>query len=72
MCLAKLYESADGDHAVLEDIAHLRCEGDRVELVTLYGESKVVQGRISQIDFLKSRLVIASCNSPVATDGEGM
>lgn len=67
MCLAKLYESPDSDRPVLEDIAYLRCEPDRVELKTLYGERKVVQGRISQVDFVKSRVVLAmSRPSPAA------
>ena len=58
MCLAKLYESADSEPAVLTDIAHIRCRPDRVEVETLLGERKVIQGTISHIDFVKSRVIL--------------
>ena len=59
MCLAKLYESPGSDRATLEDIARIRFGPDGIELKTLYGETKVISGKISQIDFVKSTVVLA-------------
>jgi len=56
MCMAKLYESVESDKPVVEDIAYMIIDGDRVEVETLFGEKKVFQGKVRQIDFLKSRV----------------
>ena len=44
----------------LESIAYLRLDGDQVELETLFGEKKVLKGRLQEIDFLRSRIVLES------------
>jgi len=54
--MAKLYESVESDKPVVEDIAYMIIDGDRVEVETLFGEKKVFQGKVRQIDFLKSRV----------------
>ena len=56
MCLAKVYEATEGDKPILEDIAYIIIEGDRVEIETLFGETRVFQGKVREIDFLKSRV----------------
>ena len=56
MCLAKVYEATEGDKPILEDIAYIISEGDRVEIETLFGETRVFQGKVREIDFLKSRV----------------
>ncbi|GAH50979.1 unnamed protein product [marine sediment metagenome] len=56
MCLAKVYETTEGDKPILEDIAYMIIEAERVEVETLFGERKVLQGRVRQIDFVKSRV----------------
>ncbi|MBE9513517.1 MAG: CooT family nickel-binding protein [Chloroflexi bacterium] len=56
MCLAKVYESTDDDTAVLEDVVHMEIEGDRIEVETLFGESRAFRGKVRLIDFLKSRV----------------
>jgi predicted RNA-binding protein len=56
MCMAKLYEAKEGDQPILEDIARLTIADRRVEVETLFGERKVFQGRVRQIDFLKSQI----------------
>ena len=56
MCLAKVYETIQSDKPVLEDIAYLTIEGDKVEVETLFGEKKVFQGKVRQVDFLNSRV----------------
>ena len=56
MCLARVYETIEGDKPVLEDVAYMIIDGDRVEVETLFGERRIFQGKVRQIDFLKSRV----------------
>jgi predicted RNA-binding protein len=56
MCMAKLYEANEGDKPILEDIARVVIADRRVEVETLFGERKVFQGKVRQIDFLKSQI----------------
>jgi len=48
--------SMEGDKPILEDIAYMIVEGERVEVETLFRERRILQGRMRQIDFLKSRV----------------
>jgi predicted RNA-binding protein len=56
MCMAKLYEAKEGEKPILEDIARLTIADRQVEVETLFGERKVFQGKVRQIDFLKSQI----------------
>ncbi len=56
MCMAKLYEAKEGDKPILEDIARLIIADHQVEVETLFGEKRVFQGKVRQIDFLKSQI----------------
>jgi len=56
MCMAKLYEVIESDKPLLEDVAYMIIDGGRVEVETLFGERKVFQGRVRQIDFIKSKV----------------
>jgi len=54
--MAKLYEAKEGDKSILEDIARLTIADRRVEVETLFGEKRIFQGKVRQIDFLKSQI----------------
>jgi len=54
MCLAKIYAAKEDDKPIMEDIAHLTIDGDLVEVETLFGEKMIFQGKVLQIDFVKS------------------
>ena len=59
MCLAKAYlGDIDGGNLILEDVALLRIEGERLLLWSLFGEQKEVEGLIKEVDFQNSKLVI--------------
>jgi predicted RNA-binding protein len=58
MCLAKAYLNKWGDEPVLQDIAHMRLHDDRIELQTLFGEERVVSGRVVEIDFSSSKILL--------------
>ena len=61
MCLAKAYLKQCGDKPVLEDIAHMRLHDDYVELATLFGEERVITGRVVEIDFSTSKILLDEC-----------
>ena len=58
MCLAKVYVNGKNSESLLEDIAHLRIDGDQLLLKTLFGEEKAVTGHVLDIDFAKSKITI--------------
>ena len=58
MCLAKAYLKKWGDEPVLQDIAHMRLHGDQVELETFLGEEKIMPGRVVEVDFATSRILL--------------
>jgi len=58
VCLAAAYRGIESDQPILKDIAHIRLQGDIVELETLFGERKVLQGKVQEIDFMNSRIVM--------------
>jgi predicted RNA-binding protein len=56
MCLARVYEATEDGEPIIEDIAYMTIDGNRVEIETLFGERKVFQGKVRQVDFVKSRV----------------
>jgi len=58
VCLAAAYRSMESDQPILQEIAHVRIDGNELELETLFGDRKVLQGRIHEIDFMNSKLII--------------
>jgi len=58
MCLASVYTGAGSEQPVMQEIARLRVDGDRIEIESLFGESKVFKGKLTEIDFMSSRVVI--------------
>lgn len=58
MCLAAAYEGMESEQPILQDIAHVKLNGDVVELETLLGEKKILQGKVREIDFVNSKIVI--------------
>jgi predicted RNA-binding protein len=58
MCLAKAYLNKSADNPILQDIARMRLHDDQVELETLFGEERVISGRVVEIDFSTSKIVL--------------
>jgi len=58
MCLAKAYLGRDSDEPILRDIARVRFNGDSVETETLFGEEKVIPGRLLEVDFSTSKIIL--------------
>ena len=56
MCMAKLYAAKEDDKPIVEDVARITIADRQVEVETLFGEKKIFQGKVRQIDFLKSQI----------------
>jgi predicted RNA-binding protein len=59
MCLARAYLNKWNDKPVLQDIARMRLHSNQVELETLFGEEKIISGRVVEIDFSTSKILLA-------------
>lgn len=59
MCLSKVYVDRNGKTELLmEEIASVEIEGDKLLFKTLFGEQKEIEANIRQIDFLSHSLVL--------------
>ena len=58
MCLAAAYQGTQSDQPILQEIAHMTLDGNVIELETLFGEKKVLRGKLKEIDFMDSRIII--------------
>ncbi len=58
MCLAKAYLNKWSNEPVLQDISYMRLKGDSVEMATLFNEEKVITGRVVEVDFTSSRILL--------------
>jgi predicted RNA-binding protein len=58
MCLASAYYNDENGQLILKDIAHLKLNGANVEMETLFGEGKSVQGRVIGVDFFSSKIFL--------------
>ena len=58
MCLAKVYKSPESNEPILENVANIKLYGDRAEIETLFGQKEVVRGKVVELDFVKSRVIM--------------
>ena len=58
MCLAKAFVNNWSEQPVFWNIAHMRVNGERMELETLFGEEKVISGSLVEVDFSTSKMLL--------------
>ena len=59
MCLSKAYVDKNGNKELLmEQIASIDIEDNKLRLKTLFGEEKEVAGSIRQIDFMSHNIFL--------------
>jgi predicted RNA-binding protein len=58
MCLAKAFQSMERDRSFLENIAYMKLNGDCIQLETMFGEETVIQGRVLEVDFENSKVIV--------------
>ena len=61
MCLAKVYVRTDtAEELVMENVAHVVVNDGRVLITSLFMETEELQGSITSVDLVKSKLVLES------------
>lgn len=59
MCLSKAYIERDGSRELLmEEVASIDIQDDKLLLKTLFGEEKEVAANIKQIDFMARNILL--------------
>jgi len=59
MCLSKAYIERNGERELLmEEIASVDIEGDRLLFKSLFGEQKVIGANIREIDFMTHSIIL--------------
>ena len=59
MCLGKAYIEADNKRElVLDSIALIEIDDNRLRLSTIFGDQKELEARIKEIDFEGSRIIL--------------
>ncbi len=70
MCLASAYFDNENGQLILKDIAHLKFNGDYVELETLFGEGKSVQGKVVEVDFFSSKIILEGVQTSATVENQ--
>ena len=64
MCLAKAYiGKKEENDLVMEEIASIKVEDDKLLVTSLFGEQKEVAARIREIDFKSSDIILEKTGS---------
>ena len=59
MCLARAYLSGNGGkEIILEEVASLRIEGNRLHLRTLFGEQRDIEAFVKEVDFQNFNIIL--------------
>jgi len=57
--MANAYIDKNGQkELVLKEVARLHIESGSIVLETLFGENKIIQGKIKKIDFVNSKILL--------------
>ena len=58
MCLANIHQSGMAGKVLAESVAYLRINGNQIVVENLKGETKVMQAKIKEIDFMNSDIIV--------------
>jgi predicted RNA-binding protein len=64
MCLAKAYTNRETIEPILENISHMDLDGKNIRMETMFGEEKVIQGKVLEVDFENSKIIVEPFNKP--------
>jgi len=62
MCLAKAYTNREMIEPILENISHMDLDGKSIRMETMFGEEKVIQGKVLEVDFENSQIIVEPFN----------
>jgi len=68
MCLAKAYTNGEMVELILENISHMDLDGKSIRMETMFGEEKVIQGKVLEVDFENSKVIVEPLSKPVPGD----
>ncbi len=71
MCLATAYAGTKGGEPMLKDIARMKFDGGRIAMETLLGEEKVISGKVLEIDFANSKVILDCYGNSAAGNKPG-
>ncbi|RLB23254.1 MAG: hypothetical protein DRG73_05590, partial [Deltaproteobacteria bacterium] len=63
MCLAKAYTNREMVEPILENISHMDLDDKSVRMETMFGEEKVISGRVLEVDFENSKIIVDISNT---------
>lgn len=59
MCQSNAYLEHDGQQQlIIEDVGLMRPEGDKILLISIFGEEELVDAKIKMIDLLHHKIVL--------------
>ena len=62
MCLAKAYTNREMVEPILENISHMDLDGKSIRMETMFGEEKVIKGKVLKVDFENSKVILDISN----------
>ena len=64
MCLARAYVGSNNEKELLmEEIASLKAQNDKLLVTTLFGEQREIEASIKEIDFVGSSIILENVKS---------
>ncbi len=68
MCLAKAYTNREMVEPILENISHMDLDDESILMETMFGEEKVVKGKVLEVDFENSKVIVHLYSTPSVAD----
>lgn len=62
MCLAKAYPNTEMDEPILENITGIELDDQYVRMENMFGEEKVIKGKVLRVDFENSKVILDISN----------
>lgn len=66
MCLA--YANTGMSEPIFENITYIELDGQRIRMQTMFGEEKIIPGRVLEVDFENSRVIVDLYNTSTVPD----
>jgi predicted RNA-binding protein len=68
MCLAKAFTNKGMGELILDNISHMRLDDESIRIKTMFGEERTIKGRVLEVDFENSQVIIDSYDAPGLSD----
>ena len=68
MCLAKAFTNREMVEPILENISHMDLDDESIRMETMFGEERIIKGRVLEVDFENSKVIIDLYDTPGVSD----